>query len=94
MRVEEPRELAAAVLAAQGWTPTSINAAIETGQTQRVPLTATLPVFVVYRTVRVGADGLVQFLPDGYGWDSQLQTALARRETSFTRVPAPTPSFT
>jgi murein L,D-transpeptidase YcbB/YkuD len=94
MRVEAPRGLAAAILAAQGWTPTSIDAAIETGRTQRIPLTATLPVFVVYRTVRVGADGVVQFLPDGYAWDLQLQAALARRAMPSTRVPAPTPSIT
>lgn len=92
MRLEAPRELAAAVLAAQGWTPTSIDAAIETGRTQRVPLSAMLQVFVVYRTVWVGADGLVRFLPDGYGWDAQLQAALAGRETLSPR--APTPSIT
>src|SRR5690606_8341544 len=48
MRLEKPRELALALLAQQGWTATSLAAAIDSGATRRVDLQEPLPLFVIY----------------------------------------------
>ncbi|MAK80802.1 MAG: murein L,D-transpeptidase [Phenylobacterium sp.] len=78
MRLEKPRELAALLLASQGWTREAVDAAILQGETQRVDLARPVPVFVVYNTALVDADGL-HLLPDPYGWDAQLIAALERQ---------------
>ena len=78
MRLEKPRELAALLLASQGWTREAVDAAILQGETQRVDLARPVPVFVVYNTTLVDADGL-HLLPDPYGWDAQLIAALERQ---------------
>lgn len=86
MRVEAPLELAAALLAAQAWTHTSTREAINSGRTQRIALARPAPFFVVYRTVLASADGFALFVPDGYGWDAELEHALARAEASPSRA--------
>jgi murein L,D-transpeptidase YcbB/YkuD len=73
MRLEKPRELAAALL---GWTPGAVDAAIATGVTRRLALRRPLPLLVTHRTARVEADGRVAFRPDIYGWDRKLVAAL------------------
>ncbi len=77
IRLEKPRELAAAALAPQGWTAETIDAAIEAGETSRVELAKTIPLYVLYWTVVVGDDGQAEFRPDTYGWDAKLARALA-----------------
>ena len=52
-------------------------AAIATGQTQRVPLAKSLPVYVLYWTAFVDPDGTVEFRDDIYGRDRRLAEALA-----------------
>ncbi|HWA60992.1 MAG TPA: L,D-transpeptidase family protein, partial [Caulobacteraceae bacterium] len=79
MRLQSPRELAALLLAHQGWSRDDVEAAIAAGATRRVGLEAQTPVFVVYRTVAVAADGTTAFRPDVYGWDAMLAAALAGR---------------
>lgn len=79
MRLEAPRPLAVAILAAQGWTAPSLDAAIATGTTRTVALKTPLPVFVVYRTAQTAPDGRVQFRHDVYGWDAKLGTAMGAR---------------
>jgi len=79
MRLQAPRELAAALLAPQGWNPAAIDAAIAAKTTRRVELRAHMPVFVVYRTVVADADGRAVFRADPYGWDAELEAALAAR---------------
>ena len=78
MRLEKPRELATLLLASQGWTRETIDAAILQGDTRRVDLARPLPVFVVYNTALVDEDGL-HLLPDPYGWDAQLIAAVEQR---------------
>jgi murein L,D-transpeptidase YcbB/YkuD len=78
IRLEKPRELAAALLGAQGWTADRIDAAIDSGETRRIQLEGRLPLFVLYWTVEPQADGSLQFHQDPYGWDAKLTTALAR----------------
>jgi murein L,D-transpeptidase YcbB/YkuD len=74
MRLEKPRELAAATL---GWSLEQVNLAIEPGLTRRVPLPRSIALYVVHTTVFVGDDGQANFLPDVYGWDAKLARALA-----------------
>jgi murein L,D-transpeptidase YcbB/YkuD len=78
IRLEKPRDLAARLLAGQGWSPERIDAAIESGKTQRIQLEDRLPVYVLYWSVEPQADGSLQFHPDRYDWDAKLTTALAR----------------
>lgn len=78
IRLEKPRELAAILLAPQGWTADRIDEAIDSGETQRIQLDGRLPLFVLYWTVAAQADGSLQFHPDRYGWDAKLTSALGR----------------
>lgn len=80
MRMEKPRELAALLLAPQGWSAAQVKAAIDAGSTRRVQLSAPTPVFITYQTAWVGPDGRAAFAPDVYGWDTALARALDRRE--------------
>lgn len=73
MRLEKPRELAAALL---GWSSADVDAAIAERATRRLALRRPVAVDVLHRTVRVEADGRVAFRPDIYGWDRKLATAL------------------
>ena len=83
IRVEDPRELARRVMAGDPvWTLDAIDAAIATGETQRVKLPRPIPVYVVYLTAYVGADGIVEFRPDAYGRDRHLDEALMAHNIS------------
>jgi murein L,D-transpeptidase YcbB/YkuD len=79
MRLEKPRELAAALLAPQGWTPERVDSAIDGGKTATFRIAAKTPLFVLYWTAVADADGRVDFRPDVYGWDQELADALAER---------------
>jgi murein L,D-transpeptidase YcbB/YkuD len=80
MRIENPRDLAAALLGPQGWNRTTVDAAIAAGATRTVRLKTPVPVFVVYRTVVADAAGHASFRSDVYGWDAELEAALAARQ--------------
>jgi L,D-transpeptidase YcbB len=84
IRVEHPRELARRVMAGDPkWTLDAIDAAIATSQTQRIALPHPIPVYVVYLTAYVGADGIVEFRSDVYDRDLQLdETLMAHNITS------------
>jgi len=76
VRVENPRQLAAEVLAPTGkWDSESIDAAIAAGNTQRVMLKTWLPVYVMYWTAFVD-DGKVHFRQDPYKRDAAIAQAL------------------
>jgi len=77
MRLQMPRQLAAALLAPQGWTPESIDAAIAAKATRTVPLKTKTPVYLIYRTAMAGDDGKVTFRADVYHWDEELAASLA-----------------
>ena len=53
---------------------------IAAGQTERVPLPRSLPVYLLYWTAFVDADGAVEFRDDVYARDLRLATALATRD--------------
>ncbi len=81
VRLESPRELALYLLAGQtGWRQEDIDRVIAAGATQRVPLAHSLPVYLVYWTAFVDADGAVEFRDDVYARDLRLSTALATRD--------------
>jgi murein L,D-transpeptidase YcbB/YkuD len=77
IRLEKPRELAAAVLGPQGWTADRIDTSIAAGDTSRVGLSAPVPLYVLYWTVVIAPDGAPEFRRDTYGWDAELTRALA-----------------
>jgi murein L,D-transpeptidase YcbB/YkuD len=77
IRVQKPRELALLLLDDQPqWTPECIDATIEAGVERSVPLTAPVPVFVLYWTALVGDDGHMEFYRDHYGEDAAIAAAL------------------
>ncbi|MCP5057794.1 MAG: L,D-transpeptidase family protein [bacterium] len=77
VRLEEPRELATALLADDpGWSRKRIDAEIDSGETLDVGLGAAVPLYVTYLTARVAADAEVEFFDDVYGRDTRLQAAL------------------
>ena len=49
------------------------------GDTSRTPVPKPVPVFVVYETAFVDADGKLQFRPDPYGRDAEIWGALSPR---------------
>ena len=79
MRLEKPRDLAAVLLARQGGSPRTVEAAIAAGTTRRVNLRHPIPVYVLHYTVRAEA-GRLSFRPDIYGWDRKLAETLARAD--------------
>jgi murein L,D-transpeptidase YcbB/YkuD len=82
VRLEKPRELAVQLLQGQaGWTPDALATAIDTGDTRRVPLDHSTPVFLFYWTAYAGPDGRMIFYPDPYGWDQELLQKVADRES-------------
>jgi murein L,D-transpeptidase YcbB/YkuD len=76
IRLEKPAELAALLLADQGWTPERIRAAVETGVETVVTLEKPIPVYISYITAFLGPDGLMQYRRDVYGRDQKLLAAL------------------
>ena len=68
------------------WTPQTIDAAIDVGDTKRVAVDHPVGVFLFYWTAFVGADGRMNFLSDPYDWDRSL---LGTHGRSFRdRIPA------
>jgi L,D-transpeptidase YcbB len=76
VRLQSPRDLAIFALAMAGVDGAGIDAAIATKITSRTALAQPLPVFLIYRTAFVDADGQVQFRKDAYHWDDRLLTML------------------
>jgi murein L,D-transpeptidase YcbB/YkuD len=88
VRLEHPVELAAYLLKNDPkWSPETIQEAIDSGETQSVPLPAPLPVHILYWTAWVDEDGTVQFRKDIYGHDEELDRAL-KAEPKMTLEPA------
>ena len=90
VRVENPRELAALLLQ----QPVEvINKGIALGYTNRRMLPAPVPVFLVYQTALVGADGAIEFRPDVYRRDDDIwqhlhlgrQAPVAQKESAGQR---------
>ena len=79
IRVEEPIELAAYLLAEnQQWTPDALMVALDRGKQRTVRLSDPIPVHIVYWTAWVDQEGVLQFRPDIYGYDRLLDRALRK----------------
>jgi len=89
VRLGNPRELARRVLQSSNWTMEEIDAAIETGETQTIPLPHPIPVYMFYWTAFVDAGGDVEFRDDLYGRDRRLNQALVKRDLAEQLGPPP-----
>jgi len=80
IHLREPAKLAAWVLRDKPeWTLERVQQAMQSGQDdQRVNLTKPLPVLIVYMTAVVRENGDAYFYRDIYGYDAELQEALAK----------------
>lgn len=73
IRLKDPRSLALWLLQDKfEWNENKLSAAIKTGRTQVVPLTASVPVYFTYLTVWIDDQGLVYFGDDPYRKDPDL----------------------
>jgi murein L,D-transpeptidase YcbB/YkuD len=78
IRVEHPVALAEWVLRNNpGWTEDRIRAAMNGDRTFQVNLAKPIPVLILYSTAWVEPDGEVRFFADIYGYDAELERALA-----------------
>ena len=78
VRLEKPLDLAAYLLRDDPqWTPETIEAAIATGEHKTVSLPKSIPVYILYWTAWVDADGTVELRRDLYGHDAAIAQALA-----------------
>ena len=75
IRVEQARALASTLLGGD-WSPQAIDDAIATGETKRVYLKQTIPVYIIYLSAFVDDDGTVELRDDLYGRDRRLSQAL------------------
>ena len=75
VRVENPRELAVRVL---GWDRSDVDGAIASGENMTVNLPAKIPVHLTYFTTWTDTSGKLVYLPDIYGRDKRLESALNR----------------
>ncbi len=83
VRVETPLDLAQYLLAGQGWDRARLEATMMDGRRQTVVLDDPIPVYLVYFTAWVDADGAVNFREDIYGRDRELLGALNNRDTDL-----------
>ena len=89
VRLESPRELALYLLSGRsGWAEEDIERVIAAGHTERVPLPHSLPVYLLYWTAFIDADGAVEFRDDVYDRDLRLTTAVAARDAGERGAPA------
>ncbi len=80
VRVADAERLAIYVLRdVPGWTPDWIRAAAQLPAEWRVPAPDSMPTYLGYWTAWVDPVGTVEFRADLYGWDAELESALAAR---------------
>jgi murein L,D-transpeptidase YcbB/YkuD len=83
VRTDKPLDLAAKLLSGTEWTPERIAQTIAGRETITARLPRPIPVYIVYMTARVDADGTLQLFDDPYRLDAALApafTALASAE--------------
>ena len=76
IRVAQPEALAAAVLADPIWTTETLQAAIDTKETQSIQVATPLPIYILYLTASPDASGAVAYADDIYRRDAPLVRAL------------------
>jgi murein L,D-transpeptidase YcbB/YkuD len=71
IRLEKPLALASYLLREHPrWNRAALLEAIAAGDPLLVPFPTVVPIYVVYHTAWMSADGTVHFRPDIYGWDT------------------------
>ncbi len=86
VRVGNPLGLAALLLGDMAeWTPERRAQVLEKGATRLVDLRSPIPVFLLYQTAWVDAQGGLNFRDDVYGRDTQMLRALHRLEEAAAR---------
>jgi murein L,D-transpeptidase YcbB/YkuD len=80
IRVQKPADLAAWALRNNpGWNLERVQAAMNgTEENVQVNLVTTIPVLIVYGTAAVDEEGQYHFFDDIYGYDAELEQALAK----------------
>lgn len=76
VRVQEPAELARRLLDDPAWDAEAMRQAVAAGVTHTVVLRRPVPVYLLYWTVFVDADGAVDFRDDIYSRDAPIERAL------------------
>ncbi|MDQ8757910.1 L,D-transpeptidase family protein [Sphingosinicella sp. LHD-64] len=77
IRTQYVRDFAAELLASTGqWDRAAIDAAIDAGRTQQVPLAQPIPVYIAYFTAAATTDGNIVTYADIYGRDAAVRRAL------------------
>jgi L,D-transpeptidase YcbB len=85
VRLEKPIPLAELMVRDDPQFAGKIQTAIDTGKTQRISLTKQQSVYLLYWTAFASANGVMNFRPDPYGWDTLLA---AKIEASSQRADA------
>ncbi|MGF7162155.1 murein L,D-transpeptidase YcbB/YkuD [Rhodoligotrophos appendicifer] len=80
VRVQNPRDLAEAILEREGWSRERIERAIAGGSNNGVRLKQKVEVHLAYLTAWPGNDGAIHYHDDVYGRDAKLSQALAGGE--------------
>ena len=85
IRVEAVHRLAETLLGV-GWPGEAIDQAIAAGETQRIPLSSPVPVYLIYLTAFASDAGPVEFRDDLYGRDARLAEGLAQIKAARERA--------
>jgi murein L,D-transpeptidase YcbB/YkuD len=79
IRVDRPLELAALLIeGTPNWSLERIEATIASGKTQAISIARPVPIYLLYWTVGVSADGKIRFKKDVYDRDRAVLTTLDR----------------
>jgi murein L,D-transpeptidase YcbB/YkuD len=77
MRVQNPDQLASIIMQHdQGWSYARTRSAMDTAYDQQIALRQRIPVYIVYFTLKVNADGSISSYGDLYGHDTRMAAAL------------------
>jgi murein L,D-transpeptidase YcbB/YkuD len=87
IRVENPVDLAASILATPDWDVAALDAEIDLGATRTIELAAPAPVYVLYITAAPGADGSITYADDIYDRDEPIVAALDAPDVSLASAP-------
>lgn len=90
VRLEKPEQLALYVLNDKDWSQQKLDSEIDTGETKTVQVARHLPVWLLYWTTWVDADGVLEVRDDLYGRDLRLAAALSHSPATLS-VAAVTP---
>ena len=71
IRMENPLDFAAHLLAKDGWTEEQLEAQLASGETKSISLAEPLPIVLTYLTASVDESGTVFFYRDIYGWNTR-----------------------